>query len=103
MYGAYTYCARSSIDFRGHGWDTTVLVDGNTGRLRDADLPRGQHFGNSISTVLWGIHYGDLRDWLPFRTLIFLFGLFLAVISYTGVMIWWKKRQSRGTQASLNR
>lgn len=94
-YGGYVYCVRASIDFRGHGWDTSVLVDGNTGQLRSVDLARGQHLGNSVSTLLWGIHYGDLRDWLPYRILICLFGLFLATISYTGVVIWWKKRAAR--------
>lgn len=94
-YGAYTYCVRSSIDFREHGWDTSVLIDGNTGRLRSVDLPRGQHLGNSISTLLWGIHYGDLRDWLAYRIFVCLFGLFLATLSYTGVVIWWRKRKAR--------
>ena len=94
-YGAYTYAVRSSLDLRGHGWDTTVLIDGNTGQLRELDLPRGQHLGNTISTLLWGIHYGDLRNWLPYRILIGFFGVFLAVISYTGVVIWWRKRQVR--------
>lgn len=93
-YGAYTYGVRSSIDLRGHGWDTTVLIDGNTGQLRELDLPRGQHLGNTISTLLWGIHYGDLRNWLPFRILIAFFGVFLAVISYTGVVLWWRKRKA---------
>lgn len=95
MYGAYTYCVRSSIDFRGDGWDTSVLIDGNTGKLRSVDLPRGQHLGNTISTLLWGIHYGDLRGWLPYRIAIGLFGLFLAMLSYTGVAIWWNKRRAR--------
>ena len=27
---AAAYAVRSSIDWRGHGWDTTVLIDGNT-------------------------------------------------------------------------
>ena len=94
-YGAYTYSVRSSIDFRGHGWDTSVLVDGNTGQLRSVDLARGQHLGNSIFNLLWGIHFADLRDWLPYRILVCLFGLFLSVISYTGVYIWWKKRKTR--------
>jgi uncharacterized iron-regulated membrane protein len=94
-YGAYSYAVRSSIDWRGHGWDTTILVDGNTGRLRQLDLPRGQHLGNTISTVLWGIHYGDLRNWLLFRVAIGLFGLVLATLSYTGVAIWWRKRSVR--------
>jgi len=94
-YGAYTYAVRSSIDFRGHGWDTTVLIDGNTGRIREVDLPRGQHRGNTISTLLWGIHYGDLRGWFLYRAFIFCFGLFLAALSYTGVIIWWRKRGVR--------
>ena len=96
-YGAYTYGVRSSIDFRGHGWDTSVLVDGDTGQLRSVGLPRGQHLGNSIFNLLWGIHFADLRDWLPYRILICLFGLFLGTISYTGVYIWWKKRRVRRT------
>ena len=100
VYGAYTYCVRSSLDFRGHGWDTTVLIDGNTGGLRDVDLPRGQHLGNSISTLLWGIHYGDLRDSLSYRTFTCFFGVFLSIISYTGVYIWWKKRRAQRVAAS---
>jgi uncharacterized repeat protein (TIGR04052 family) len=94
-YGAYTYGVRSSLDLRGHGWDTTVLIDGNTGQLRELDLPRGQHLGNTISTLLWGIHYGDLRDWLPYRVLVGGFGIFLAVLSYTGVVIWWRKQKAK--------
>jgi len=99
-YGAYTYAVRSSLDLRGHGWDTTVLIDGNTGQMRELDLPRGQHLGNTISTLLWGIHYGDLRNWLPYRILIAFFGIFLAVISYTGVVIWWRKRRARKASRS---
>ena len=94
-YGAYTYGVRSSMDLRGHGWDTTVLIDGNSGAVREIDLPRGQHIGNTISTLLWGIHYGDLRDWLPFRIMICLFGVLLATLSYTGIAIWWRKRKAR--------
>jgi len=99
-YGAYTYCVRSSIDFRGHGWDTSVLIDANTGQLRSLDLPRGQHLGNTISTLLWGIHYGDLRNFLPFRLLVFVFGFFLSALSITGVLIWWRKLRARKLAAS---
>ncbi|HTZ56500.1 MAG TPA: PepSY-associated TM helix domain-containing protein [Acidobacteriaceae bacterium] len=102
-YGAYTYCVRSSLDFRGHGWDTSVLIDGTTGQFRSVDLPRGQHLGNTISTLLWGIHYGDLRDFLPFRILMFGFGFFLSALSITGVIIWWKKRGVRKLAASRQR
>jgi uncharacterized iron-regulated membrane protein len=99
VYGSYVYGVRSSLDFRGHSFDTSVSIDGNTGQLRLLDLPRGQHLGNTISTLLWGIHYGDLRDWPPFRLLISCVGVFLTMLSVTGVVIWWKKRVVRKSSA----
>ncbi|HVN17117.1 MAG TPA: PepSY-associated TM helix domain-containing protein, partial [Dongiaceae bacterium] len=88
----YTYDVRGSNDIRGHGWDTGVWVDGNTGALRQVFLPSGQHSGNTVSTWLWGLHYGDIRDFLPYRIMVALFGLILTMLSITGVYIWWKKR-----------
>ena len=69
-YGLYTYGVRSSMDIRGNGWDTSIFIDGHTGELRDLGLPSGQHVGNTISTWLWGIHFADLCDSLPFRIFI---------------------------------
>jgi len=94
-FGIYTYAVRSSLDIRGHGWDTSIWVDGNTGALRDVGLPKGQHAGNTISTWLWGLHYGDIHDWLLYRTLVCVFGIVLVALSVTGVYIWWKKRRAR--------
>ena len=94
-FGVYTYDVRGSNDIRGHGWDTGVWVDGNTGALRQVFLPSGQHSGNTVSTWLWGLHYGDIRDFLPYRILVALFGLILTMLSITGVYIWWKKRKTR--------
>ena len=73
----------------------SVSIDGNTGRLRTLDLPRGQHLGNTISTLLWGIHHGDLRDRLPIRILICIFGVLLTVLASTGVIVWLRKRAAR--------
>lgn len=94
-FGVYTYAVRSSKDIRAHGWDTSIWVDGNSGELRDVSLPSGQHSGNTISTWLWGIHYGDLRDFYPYRVFVCVLGLLLVMLSFTGVYIWWKKRQGR--------
>ena len=94
-FGVYTYAVRSSRDIRSHGWDTSVWVDGDTGALRDVGLPSGQHTGNTISTWLWGLHYGDIRDFLPYRILVCIFGLVLTMLSVTGVYVWWKKRKAR--------
>ena len=94
-FGVYTYAVRNSGDIRGHGWDTSIWVDGNTGALRDVSLPSGQHTGNTVSVWLWGLHYGDIRDFLPYRILVCLFGFILVMLSVTGVYIWWKKRKVR--------
>ena len=94
-FGVYPYAVRSSRDIRGHGWDTSIWVDANTGELRDVDLPSGQHTGNTISTWLWGLHYGDIRDLLPYRVLVCVFGIVLTMLSVTGVYVWWKKRKAR--------
>ncbi len=99
-FGVYTYAVRGSNDIRGEGWDTSLWIDGNTGALRDVSLPSGQHAGNTVSTVLWGLHYGDIRNFLPYRILVAFFGLVLTVISVTGVYIWWKKRKGRMLAAS---
>jgi uncharacterized iron-regulated membrane protein len=94
-FGAYSYCIRTSRDIRGHGWDTGVLVDGNNGSFRHLFLPTGTGVGDTIGTVLWGIHFADLRDWFIYRLFIGFFGIFLAMLSVTGVLVWWKKRGVR--------
>jgi hypothetical protein len=57
--------------------------------------PRADHTGNVISTVLWGLHYGDIRDILAYRLFVFVFGFALAMLCVTGVYIWWKKRKAQ--------
>lgn len=99
-FGVYTYAVRSSHDIRGHGWDTSLWLDGNTGELRDVSLPSGQHSGNTVSVWLWGLHYGDIRDFLAYRILVCIFGLVLVMLSVTGVYIWWRKRKVRKRASS---
>jgi uncharacterized iron-regulated membrane protein len=48
----------------------------------------------------WGLHYGDIRDNLAYRTFVCFFGLVIATLSVTGVYIWWKKRKGRLLAAS---
>jgi uncharacterized iron-regulated membrane protein len=99
-FGVYTYDVHTTADIRGHGWDTGVWVDGKTGALSKTFLPHGQRAGNTVSTVLWGLHYGDIRDNLAYRTFVCSFGLAIAMLSVTGVYIWWKKRKGRLLAAS---
>ena len=94
-YGAYQYAVRCSRDIRSTGWDGSVWVDGNTGAFRGVLLPSGQHTGNTLSTWLWALHFGDVRDSLPYRVVVSVVGLIIAMLAVTGVYIWWKKRRAR--------
>jgi uncharacterized iron-regulated membrane protein len=95
QFGVYSYDVRTEQDIRGHGFDGAVWLDGDTGELRKVFSPRGDHTGNVISTVLWGLHYGDIRDILAYRLFVFVFGFALATLCVTGVYIWWKKRKAQ--------
>lgn len=94
--GLYSYSVLSSLDVRSAGWDTSVMFDGDTGELRHLDLPSGQHRGNTVSTWLWGLHFGDLSVVIapPYRIFICIVGLMTAMLPVTGVVIWLKKRRA---------
>jgi uncharacterized iron-regulated membrane protein len=100
-FGVYTYSVRCSLDIRGNGWDTSVWVDADTGALRDVGLPSGLHTGNTVTTWLWALHYADVRDWLPYRMLVFAAGLVISMLAVTGVYIWWRKREARKKAALM--
>ena len=62
-------------------------------------MPTGQHSGNTISAWLYALHMGDVFG-LPYRIFVCVLGLVIAMLSVTGVYIWWKKRKARVRAAS---
>lgn len=91
----YSYSARSNLEIRGNRSDTGVWYTADTGRLVTLSLPTGPSAGNAVSTFLWGMHYGDLGDSLLYRIFVSCFGIAVAALSVTGVIVWWQKRQAR--------
>lgn len=93
---AYFYNVKSSRDV----WDfdhnsfTTITFDADTGALRSLNIPTGEHTGNTILTWLTGLHQAWVFG-LPYRIFLCALGLVIAMLSYTGVYIWWRKRQER--------
>jgi hypothetical protein len=81
QFGVCSYDVRTEQDIRGHGFDGAVWLDGDTGERRKVFSPRGDHTGNVISTVLWGLHYGDIRDVFAYRLFVFLFGFVLTTLA----------------------
>jgi uncharacterized iron-regulated membrane protein len=94
--GTYIWQVRTNreIDDRSKRYTTQVHVDAESGALKLVLLPSGQYTGNTISNWLYALHMANVFG-LPYRILVCVMGLVVAMLSITGVYIWWKKRQSR--------
>jgi uncharacterized iron-regulated membrane protein len=96
-YNVYAYEARSTIDVvdaSRYGGGASVTFDGDTGALVLLTLPRGQRLGNTIENWLYALHMGQVFG-MPYRIFVCALGLVIAMLSITGVYIWWKKRAAR--------
>lgn len=92
--GLYEYRVRSSRDISDKYGSTSIHFDAVTGVLRWVSLPTGQRLGNTITTWLADLHMANVFG-LPYRILVCVLGLVIAMLSVTGVYIWWKKRRAR--------
>lgn len=95
--GSYSYQTTSDRDIadrpRRFG-QLEVNFDGNTGALNYVLLPSGQYAGNTLSHWLYALHMGNVFG-LPYRIFVSVLGCVIALLSVTGVMIWWRKRGAR--------
>lgn len=90
----YRYDVSSSRDVNSHKGDTRVHFDADTGELRGVWLPTGAANGDTITTWIMSLHMAALWG-LPIKLFVCAMGLVVAMLSVTGVYIWWKKRQAR--------
>ena len=99
--GVYRYRVRSSRDVSDRYAGTMVWLDGDTGRALAFDFPTGESAGNTLATWLYQLHFGAVAiGGLPYRIVVCLMGLVVALLSITGVWIWWKKRGKRPVRAA---
>lgn len=101
-WNVFTYAVASEQNVQAHSWDTSLWLDGDTGRLVQLDLPARKQTGNQVDAWLRALHFGDLGDNLAYRTVLALAGAATAVISVTGVMIWLKKRRARRRRGGIS-
>jgi uncharacterized iron-regulated membrane protein len=96
--GVYSYDVESSIDISKGMWTggLGVWVDGKTGELQRVNYPTEDVPAFAIGTWLYVLHFANLFGWQSYRILVCTMGIALALISVTGVYIWWKKRSARG-------
>jgi uncharacterized iron-regulated membrane protein len=98
--GVYSYGVRSSLDVDEiHGGNCSVWFDGDTGALLRVLLPSGEYAGNTVTSWLYALHMGGVFG-LPYRVFICALGFVIAMLSVTGVYIWWKKREARRRRAA---
>lgn len=96
----YRYDVRSDRDIRDPGGDTSVFFDADTGALRGVWAPTGSAGGDTVRTWLTSLHMAALWGW-PFKLFVCLMGLAVALLSGTGIYIWWTRRGARKQAANF--
>ena len=90
--GFYVYAVKSTADIQDHGGQTRVVIDANSGAVKQVLLPTGQYSGNTITSWLLALHTANIWG-LPYKIFVCVLGLAIVMLSVTGVLIWLKKRQ----------
>ncbi|KEQ52183.1 PepSY-associated TM helix domain-containing protein [Sphingobium chlorophenolicum] len=92
--GAYLYRTHTSLDIRETGGGTDLWIDAQTGRLIRAQFERKGAAGDVVSEWLRALHTATVFGF-GYRLLIAISGLVVAMLSITGIYIWWVKRRGR--------
>lgn len=95
--GLYNYRVRSSRDIGDKYGATAIDFDAYSGELVNVAIPTGQHSGNTVTTWLFQLHMANLFG-RPYQIFVCVLGLAIAMLSATGVYIWWKKRRARNSR-----
>lgn len=77
---------------------STIYVAGDDGRILSVEEAGAGEAGDVVATLMFPLHTGQVAG-LPGRVLICLTGLVVAMLSVTGVAVWWKKRLGRRVRA----
>ncbi len=95
-HGVYNYAVRSSRDIQDRRGNTQLFLDADTGEFKFILLPSGQYTGNTVTSLLYALHMGNIFG-LPYRIFVCILGLVIAMLAVTGIIIWMKKRQARAS------
>ena len=81
--------------------ELVVFFDGDDGSFLDVMATSTGHSGETLTNWLHALHMArDPMDYLPYRIFVCILGLVVAMLSITGVYVWWKKRRARQFHAS---
>jgi uncharacterized iron-regulated membrane protein len=85
---------RSSLDVAERLGQTGVVIDARDGRLVGSFVPTGKAAGDTITTWLLALHMAAMWG-LPMKVFVSVVGVSVALLSATGVVIWWQRRRAR--------
>jgi len=92
--GFYIYNANTSRDLVHERGQTLVYIDGNSGATFGARVPTGEASGDTISRWLQSLHMAQIFG-RPYQIFVAVLGVVVAMLSVTGIVIWWNKRRAR--------
>jgi len=93
-HGMFRYVVRSTRDVNERYANTAVWFDGDSGRETAFEAPTGEAAGNTLNTWLYALHFADVGGW-PYKVFVSILGLVVTLLTVSGVVVWWKKRQAR--------
>jgi len=92
---SYNYIVATARSFPADK-ELTVFFDGDDGAFLDVMGTSTGHSGETVTNWLRALHMArDPMDYLPYRIFVCILGLVIALLSITGVYVWWKKRKAR--------
>lgn len=92
--GFFRFTVKSDRDIRDKTGSTSVFFDARSGAVLGSQIPTGEAAGDTITMWLLTLHIAQIWG-TPFRIFMSLIGLAVAMLSATGVYLWWKKRRAR--------
>lgn len=95
-FGVYGVQFYPPEDGHGAGGHKRLYYDGQDGRYLSDLQPWQGTAADIFVQAQFPLHFGRILG-LPGRTLISIMGLVVAMLSVTGVIIWWRKRKARAT------
>lgn len=77
--------------------DSSIFVSGTNGRILFVERAGGGKAGDVVADLMFPIHTGQVAG-IAGRILICIAGIVVALLSITGITIWWKKRIAQGAR-----
>lgn len=88
----FQYRFHSSYDVDKSLSRSVIYFDAYDGELLQVYWPTSKYSATTITQWLYALHMAEVFGW-PYQLLVCLLGMAVCYFSYSGLLIWWKKRK----------